>query len=269
LTEFLSTTIYQPQSGPTSDLTILSQLHGVIPGMRIGCSQYSNTNYILLSLIVERASGMSFGEYLEKAIFSPLEMFDTDYQGGVIPGNVEIGHNAYNIPNLKPYYREWASGAGGVVSTAKDMAKWLIAVSKGFLNIKTILPRESAHGACPGSPLNIYGLGWQLETASDLFHTGLAWGYASYTQINTKTGKGVVVLSNAEVVAGDKIKQFGKTVLSMSQNTSTDQPQTNLGSYCCTQLGKFGPHPTQRLQIGSSCFWTVYPYGNVPGQVCK
>jgi D-alanyl-D-alanine carboxypeptidase len=270
LTDYLGTTIYQPNSGPSSDLQILSSLYPFISGMKAGCSKYSNTNYMLLSLIVERASGMPFGEYLEQAIFSPLEMFDTDYKGGPIPSNVEIGHNPRNIPNMLPYYREWASGAGGVVSTANDMAKWLIAVSNGFLNLKTILPRESATGACPGSPLNIYSLGWLMESPSEIFHLGQVWGYASYSRINTKSGKGIIVLSNAESVAGDKIEKFAKTVLSLANNTSSTYPREGgLGSYCCTQVGKFGPHPVQRLPIGNACYWFVPPYGNVPGQVCQ
>jgi CubicO group peptidase (beta-lactamase class C family) len=270
LIDFLSTPINRPHSGPTTDFQILSALHSFVSGVPSGCIQYSNTNFILLSLIVERASGMPFGDYLDRALFSPLEMYDTEYKGGVIPSDVETGHNQRNIPNMTPYYREWASGAGGVVSTAKDMAKWLIAVSNGFLNIKTIIPKESAIGACRGSSINKYGLGWQFDSTSELYHSGMVWGYASFVKINTNSGKGVVVLSNAEIVAGDKIKEFAERILSLSNNSEVRvQEETSFGSYCCTQFGKFGPHPTQRLPIGSACYWMVPGYGPAPGQVCQ
>lgn len=93
---------------------------------------YSNTNYVLLALIIERVSGMKIEEFARQEIFEPLKMHKTFYSK-----NLEdiIENRAY------PYYKENGKyqqpkslthciGAGGMESTVKDLAKW----SSIFLN---------------------------------------------------------------------------------------------------------------------------------------
>lgn len=93
---------------------------------------YSNTNYVLLALIIERVSGMKIEEFAKQEIFEPLKMHKTFYSK-----NIEdiIKNRAY------PYYEESGKyqqpkslthciGAGGMASTVQDLAKW----SDIFLN---------------------------------------------------------------------------------------------------------------------------------------
>ncbi len=93
---------------------------------------YSNTNYVLLALIIERVSGMKIEEFSKQEIFKPLKMHNTFYSKRL---EDIIENRAY------PYYKESGEyqqpkslthciGAGGMGSTVKDLVKW----SNIFLN---------------------------------------------------------------------------------------------------------------------------------------
>jgi CubicO group peptidase (beta-lactamase class C family) len=94
------------------------------PGERFA---YSNSGYLLLSIIVERVSGMKIGEYAKKNIFDPLKMKSakfvlTDEEG--MPDQTlsyELKKNKYKAPR-KPEIN--AMGAVGVYSTLTDYLKW-------------------------------------------------------------------------------------------------------------------------------------------------
>lgn len=89
---------------------------------------YSNTGYYLLSLIVERLEGRSLGDVLKARIFEPLGMHQTRMADpeAIIPHRAS-GYWAnrlgtlINRPNIKT---SSTLGAGGIVSSAFDMAKW-------------------------------------------------------------------------------------------------------------------------------------------------
>lgn len=78
--------------------------------------QYSDWGVDLLSLLVERVSGMSYEEYVEKSIFNPLKM-NHSYFG---PSNLAKG---YVKGKEIETYRYSFSGSDGVVSTASDLLK--------------------------------------------------------------------------------------------------------------------------------------------------
>jgi D-alanyl-D-alanine carboxypeptidase len=111
---------------------------------------YSNTDYFLAGLIIEKASGMSYKEALERFILKPLDLRDTYYFYGNIPGSVldrmpagfyhETGCVQFQpmpcptkYPGvLAPLFGKdvraenmsWAGPAGGVISTLGDLARW-------------------------------------------------------------------------------------------------------------------------------------------------
>lgn len=91
--------------------------------------QYSNTAYILLGLIIKEKSKMSIGEYMDKNVFKPLEMFDTKVNYEPI---TEFNHRSYgtNYVNGKLVKQDqyWCSatiGDGGIYSNIIDLKKWV------------------------------------------------------------------------------------------------------------------------------------------------
>lgn len=95
------------------------------PGERM---MYSNGGYHLLSLAVERASGMPFGAFLTAHIFNPMRMRDT----ACVPNDMTIGRGiaTMHVPDGKGGFRRgifpsWELlGEGSIVSTVDDMLRW-------------------------------------------------------------------------------------------------------------------------------------------------
>lgn len=89
---------------------------------------YNNSAYALLSRIVERASGMAFGHFLETKIFQPIGMADTALRPldtTLLPNSAALhlpdGHGGW----LRGGMGVPVAGEGGIVSTVDDMLRWL------------------------------------------------------------------------------------------------------------------------------------------------
>lgn len=98
---------------------------------------YSNTGYSLLAAIVEEASGVGYEEYLASELFDPAGMSSTGY---VLPGweasDVAVEYDAADRAQGRPFDHPWADdgpywnlrGNGGLLSTARDMLRWSVAL---------------------------------------------------------------------------------------------------------------------------------------------
>jgi D-alanyl-D-alanine carboxypeptidase len=97
---------------------------------------YSNTNYILIGLIVERATGHTYGTELRSRILEPLALKDTFLvEGATMPdGTVDVYHVLDGrLVNLSASNVSWDWTAGGMVSTAADLTRFARAVYGGDL----------------------------------------------------------------------------------------------------------------------------------------
>ena len=128
--------------------------------------QYSNTNYYVLGLLIEKLSGVSYARFIADRIFVPLAMQSTlvNDPDAVIPhraaGYHWDGTHLLNAPYISPT-QKWAAGA--VVSTADDLAKWAIA-----LDTASLLPRETLAQMVTPAKLSSgqeahYGIGNELD----------------------------------------------------------------------------------------------------------
>lgn len=113
--------------------------------------QYSNSAYVLLGLVVAKASGTPFPDFLQREIFAPLGM-----RGTSASPNVE--HRAYGYTHKSgAWVRRDQSvtsatlGDGGIYSSIDDMAKWDAAVHPGDFTVATDDPKLR------------YGFGWRYS----------------------------------------------------------------------------------------------------------
>jgi len=91
---------------------------------------YNNGGYHLLSLAIERVSGMTFEQFLKERIFEPLGMLDTLS----VPSDFEIHRGVATMHVAQPdgsYRRgifpsEEVKGEGAIISTVDDMLRWLL-----------------------------------------------------------------------------------------------------------------------------------------------
>jgi len=157
---------------------------------------YSDTNYILAQMIIERVTHRSYAEQLTSRIIRPLGLRDMCYAPYTCPAadaaRMPTGYFYMpGAPSLlgKPMPKlalTWAQGAGGIVSSLRDMTIWERALYRG----RELPPRqqrqlESLVSQATGKPIRKttptdpgFGLGiFQITTAS----TGTAWYYQGGT----------------------------------------------------------------------------------------
>jgi len=129
---------------------------------------YSNTGYLLLGNVIEKASGKSYWAFLDERIFKPLVMNATrssepvaliprraagyEWHDGKLENRAALTENAY--------------AAGSIVSTVRDLAKWDAALSAGKLLKPSSFEqmwRANKVGGGATAPFN-YGFGWFVDT---------------------------------------------------------------------------------------------------------
>jgi D-alanyl-D-alanine carboxypeptidase len=97
---------------------------------------YANTNYVLLGLIVEAATGRSYAAELHDRILAPLALEHTSLEeGAALAAEVVDGYQPLEgqLVNVSAVNLTWAWAAGGVVSTAVDLARFARAAFGGEL----------------------------------------------------------------------------------------------------------------------------------------
>ncbi len=147
---------------------------------------YSNTNYFLLAIIVEQASGMSYNDFLRENIFEPLEMTNTGFYIDLVKSPDLAKHcSPYGEP-VEGYIKGMNSGAGDMVSNVKDLDKWCTALRKG-----TLLSEESYNAMT--TAYDGYGYGIEVLEDGKLYHNGRLGSYV--TELITYPEKGINVIA--------------------------------------------------------------------------
>jgi CubicO group peptidase (beta-lactamase class C family) len=168
------------------------------PGSRYA---YSNSNYNLLALIIERASGSDFGSFLNSAILAPLGLRATGHHGSaaqIIP-NIATGYAPAGAIDLeRAAYLDWSvkTGNGSLYSTAGDLLRFIRAVHEGRL-----LSRESLSATFTAHSPNV-GYGWFLSAANGrrIHHiNGRSPGWSAQADHYVEDGVTVIVLSNSYI----------------------------------------------------------------------
>ena len=165
---------------------------------------YDNTGYYLLGIVIEKASGKSYWQFLDERIFKPLRMNatrNTDPQP-IVPNRASgyewKNDHFENRPVLLPPI---AFSAGSLLSTAEDMAKWDAALYTEKLLKKSSLDEiwtAAATNDKAAMPFN-YGFGWFVDTYHGhrfVQHSGGTPGFSSviYRFIDDKLT--IIILTN-------------------------------------------------------------------------
>jgi D-alanyl-D-alanine carboxypeptidase len=126
--------------------------------------RYSNSNYLLAGLIVEKVSGSSYPDFLANRIFEPLGMSSTAYEGHERNGMKRVP--GYVKPLLESWRKvqdismTWPLGAGGLVSNVDDLARWHNAIMAGKLLPPSAWKRVFD---VDSSALSSYAYGWDVR----------------------------------------------------------------------------------------------------------
>lgn len=175
---------------------------------------YHNPNYHVAARLVETVSGTPFPRYLDREVFTPAGMDSTRERGATKP-DIPEGHiRAYgmNIPMPEP--RHFSSGSGGIVSTADDMARWLILQNNAgeAANDERVVSADAVEKMhTPSADDGRYALGWMKREsdAGDQAHSTQVWHggaistHSSYQFLVPETGYGIAVLFNSGIARNE------------------------------------------------------------------
>lgn len=128
---------------------------------------YSNINYILLASIIEKISGKSYSEYLQEAIFKPLEMKNTVVNTSTYNTikNRAIGYTEDEGEFYKTHqYSLFYVGDGQILTTPRDIFKWHQNLRKSIIGTPSLWKKMHTKAKLnDGTAIN-YGLGVEFET---------------------------------------------------------------------------------------------------------
>ena len=172
---------------------------------------YSNTGYFLLSLIVERVEGRTLGEVLRTWIFEPLGMDQTRladpedlilHRASGYAGD-RTGEELRNRDATQP---SSTLGAGGIVSSVHDMAKWDEGLNgRGLLSDASRALMWKSAELSNGDETG-YGFGWSLREyrgRRSMSHGGMVAGFvADFTRLPDDDLAIIVFANRYQISAG-------------------------------------------------------------------
>jgi D-alanyl-D-alanine carboxypeptidase len=191
--------------------------------------QYSNTNYVVAGVIVEKVAGMPVLDFLRKRIFTPLQMTtvaDSD-QAPLGTGDASR-YLRYALGPLRPAPKEgrgWMFAAGELAMTARDLALWDVSMID-----QSVLKPESYRAMTTEVPLtngvgSRYGLGVSVGTVDGrrlISHGGEVSGFTARNDVYPDQRAAVAVLTNLDATsASEQIATKIGSILFATQDPGT------------------------------------------------
>ena len=179
------------------------------PGTRY---HYSNTNTILLGMIVEATTGKTIAQSLQERIYDRMGFTGTSWGQSQMPtpfahGYAQITSGA--LTDISDWAPGWADAAGQIVSTMKDLKPWAKTLANPTLISPAMHAQRTTWVTLPGTfPEGRYGLA--LGTAGGWYHhQGTMPGYNSIAAYLPEMDATIVVLANTETRYGGLTPAFG------------------------------------------------------------
>lgn len=175
------------------------------PGAR---HQYSNYGFVLLGAIIEKASGMTYYDYIDRHIYRPAGMT----RSGSLPETVVVPDLAHGYTRKRGQWvsnDDWlparASAAGGSWSTVGDLLSFAQALQSGkLISGKSLDEALRYHSKNYG-----YGFGLGGDSASRYYgHGGAAPGMSGELRIYPASAYVIIALSNLDMPAAQRAVEF-------------------------------------------------------------
>jgi CubicO group peptidase (beta-lactamase class C family) len=175
---------------------------------------YSNANYEVLGLLVEVASGESYGDYVRRHIFEPLQMRHShvEPEAAFADGLGSAHRYWFGVPYARtPHHRADFLPSAFLMASAEDLAHFLISQLNGgrygdavVLSPGSIAEMQRPAARLPGPAGDAaYGMGWTTSTVNGMSvvaHNGSTTEMHAMALLLPAEGWGVVLLTNAESI---------------------------------------------------------------------
>lgn len=200
---------------PLMDVTTKLQLELIMREPRLfppgANASYSDPGYFLLGMVIEKASGLRYADFMARRIFEPLEMTSTSIldQHRIIKGRV--APYAIRRGRLGRGRRDWQHELPshfGVFSSLEDLVKWERALAEGTLLARAALedmwtPARLNDGRLALVNGRPYGFGWELGEWNGRRAVGHGGFTGTFLQRFPEDGLTVIVLTNLDLASGN------------------------------------------------------------------
>jgi len=174
--------------------------------------QYSNTNYVIAGVIVEKVSGMPLLQFLREKVFTPLGMKSVaDIDEAKLGETSPTGYLRYALGPLRPAPKEgkgWLFAAGELAMPADDLARWDISIIDGSVMKPGSYREFETEVLLKNGLATHYALGLSVGTEAGhraLSHGGEVSGFTAENIVFPDEHVAIAVLTNQDAAgaAGD------------------------------------------------------------------
>ena len=159
---------------------------------------YCNTNYVLLALIIEKASGLSYPEYMKQNFFVPLGMTNTfvhTMKDSLVTQSYQRNGALWTLD-----FSDGPYGDKNIYSTPRDLLKWDQALYEGKIIGQPMLDSAFTPYSNEKPGIHNYGLGWRMLLLPNgkkvVYHNGHWHGFNSAFARLTDENATIIILSN-------------------------------------------------------------------------
>lgn len=212
--------IFQRYRSPLDTLTndmMIQMFAKYRPSLDFGTGskwEYSNTNYILLASIIERASKKSLKDFIADYITTPLGMKDTYVYTDLMPSvpqnhvygfsEVDGKKKLNDLTNM-----DGVAGDGNLYSSAEDLFKWDQGLYTEKLVKRSTLQQAFAPVRLNNDSTYPYGFGWIIEKENEIYlHTGGWAGFGNIICRDVKNKRTLIILSSGDNPLGIQNGKF-------------------------------------------------------------
>jgi CubicO group peptidase (beta-lactamase class C family) len=187
---------------------------------------YSNTGYLLLGRVVEKASKAPMSQFLRRRILEPLGMKHSVFDPGEDAAGMAHGYTSFALGPSEPALREaegWLHAAGGLWASVADLARWDLALMEGKVlkpeSYRLLTTRRKLHSG----KTKDYGCGMGVidrDGETVLTHSGAVSGFLAFNSLVPRTKSAVILLTNSEHLDPGSLH---RTILTLLLKDQTDK----------------------------------------------
>ncbi|PKV50393.1 CubicO group peptidase (beta-lactamase class C family) [Aquimarina sp. MAR_2010_214] len=179
--------------------------------------QYSNIASSLMAYLIEKASSISYREFVQENIFKPLKMFNTTFSYQEPLNHFATLYRDVNTP--LPFYDLESYPDGSVKISNQDMMKYIMNMIKGRRGESTTLFSKASYEllfseVIPSSSHTIF---WDLENNGDLGHDGGDYGLTTELSFNGSHNSGFFILTNYDTSDDAHERYYAETAIKIKK----------------------------------------------------
>jgi CubicO group peptidase (beta-lactamase class C family) len=191
---------------------------------------YSNTGYVLLQMVIEKLSGMSYEDFLQGRIFGPLGMTST-YLRGSEDKTPDVAKEYMSFAlgpweDAPAWNYTWFGAAGAMISTPADLVKWNAGLDGGKLLSSRSLQQMLTPMQLKRNP--DYGLGIIITKLANghrmIYHGGNTAGSSSQNARFPDDNLAIILMANSKTFEyNDAVKAVYSVLVPSSPETPTNE----------------------------------------------